>query len=150
MNVALLFFQLGCVSSLLAVCIGAFGAHALKDVLDTHNMTHTYETGVQYQFYHVPGLFVTSALLTTAAGAELRGLVAAGTLFSVGTVLFSGSLYALAILRVDALGIITPFGGMAFIVAWALTMRGGQQVLQINQQIIKPIEPLAAQDRLGS
>ena len=129
MPLAQVFFQLGCLSALTAVGIGAFGAHALKTTLEAHNMTHTYETGVSYQFYHAPGLLVAAALLSTPAGAQSRALAASGVLFTAGTVLFSGSLYALALLDVDAIGIITPFGGVSFILAWICMMCGGHSVM---------------------
>lgn len=122
-------FRLGCATACLAVMFGAFGAHALGDSLKASNMTHVYETGVQYQFYHAPPQLAISWLLTLKHGPDTRVLHLAAATFAVGTLLFSGSLYALALSGVDALGIITPFGGVLLIVGWLLLMWRGPRVL---------------------
>jgi len=109
-----LFFALGAISGFLAVALGAFAAHGLKSRLDA-SMLATFETGVRYHMYHA------LALLAVAwAGARWPGATvnAAGWLFIAGTVLFSGSLYALSLTGARALGAITPFGGLAFLAGW--------------------------------
>jgi uncharacterized membrane protein YgdD (TMEM256/DUF423 family) len=100
----------------LAVSIGAFGAHGLQGRLDPYS-TSIYEKGVFYHFIHALGmlavpLLVRAGLISKSAGAW------AGWLLLAGIVLFSGSLYVLAITGVRTLGAITPFGGVSFIAAW--------------------------------
>ncbi|MBY0502612.1 MAG: DUF423 domain-containing protein [Bryobacteraceae bacterium] len=92
----------------LAVMLGAFGAHALRDRLDTYSMG-VYEKAVFYHFIHALGMLVVSLMPRPAL---VCGLLAAGI------VLFSGSLYALAFTGVRALGAVTPLGGVCFIAAW--------------------------------
>lgn len=102
-----------------AVTLGAFGAHALHASLDEHALA-TWHTAVEYQLWHVLALLVAAAMASQRATASLR---AAAIAFVVGIVLFSGSLYALALGGPRMLGAITPFGGAAFIVGWiALAM----------------------------
>lgn len=105
---------LGAVNAFLAVAAGAFGAHALKQKLSAEALT-TFETGARYQLFHALALFAVSYLASTGLRVE-----AAGWSFAAGMVLFSGSLYALAISGVRVLGAITPLGGLAFLVGWAL------------------------------
>jgi uncharacterized membrane protein YgdD (TMEM256/DUF423 family) len=100
------------VNGFLAVGAGAFGAHALQGRLDAHALT-VFETGARYQMVHALAIGVT-ALAARSAPAQL-----ACALFLAGIVLFSGSLYALALTGVRALGFITPFGGVAFLAGWA-------------------------------
>ncbi len=102
----------------LAVMIGAFGAHALRDRLDAYSMG-VYEKAVFYHFIHALGLLIVSLLprtgtLSATSAAWICGLLLAGIL------LFSGSLYALAITGIRALGAVTPLGGICFIAAWLL------------------------------
>ena len=109
---------IGAILLALAVIIGAFGAHALQGRLDAY-LKGVYETGVMYHFFHALGLLVVSFLPRIGAlTAPRAGWVCA--LLLTGIVLFSGSLYALAISGVRLLGAITPFGGLAFIAAWIL------------------------------
>lgn len=109
------FWILGSVLALAAVAAGAFGAHALRarvapDLLDV------FETGARYHMYHALALLAVS----WAAAQWPGGLTtAAGWLFTVGIVIFSGSLYLLALTGVRWLGAITPIGGVAFLAAWA-------------------------------
>lgn len=111
------FFALGALFALLAVAGGAFGAHALRARLDPQ-MLAVFETGVRYQFMHAFGLFVAAAAcLLNSSGSRLPSL--AGWLFVAGIVLFSGSLYLLSVAGLRGLGIVTPFGGAAFIAGWA-------------------------------
>jgi uncharacterized membrane protein YgdD (TMEM256/DUF423 family) len=107
-------FALGAFLAFVAVALGAFGAHALKQRLSADSLA-VFETGVRYQMYH------SLALLAVAYAAERwsGGLAAAaGILFVVGIVLFSGSLYLLGFTGVRALGAVTPFGGLAFLAGW--------------------------------
>ena len=112
----------------LAVAIGAFGAHGLKGRLDAYSMS-VYEKAVFYHFVHALGILFIALLARTGiinATTQNRG---AGLLL-IGIVLFSGSLYALAISGVRVLGAVTPFGGLAFIAGWLYlaygAVRGGR------------------------
>ena len=109
------FFLLGSLSGGLAVALGAFGAHALKARLTPDHLT-TFETGVRYQMYHALALVVVAMVIPQVAVASLLNL--AGGLFVIGTLLFSGSLYAFCLTQKRWLGAITPFGGLAFIAGW--------------------------------
>ena len=93
----------------LAVGIGAFGAHGLRGRIDEYSMG-VYERAVLYHFIHALGLLIVSTLP--------RASTVACWLFLIGIVLFSGSLYALAITGIRTLGAVTPFGGVAFIAGW--------------------------------
>ena len=104
----------GAISAGLAVALGAFAAHALKMRLDPQALA-TFEVAVRYQMYHALALVAVGLL---AERRESRLLGASGTLFIAGTVLFSGSLYALSLSGVTWLGAITPFGGVAFLSGW--------------------------------
>ena len=99
-----------------AVGLGAFGAHALRARLAPDLMT-VYQTAVQYHFWHALGLLAVAILLTQKP--EDAALAAAAWLLVAGLVLFSGSLYALALTGVRGLGAVTPVGGAAFLMAWA-------------------------------
>ncbi len=111
------FLVVGAVAALLAVALGAFGAHALRSKLDDKAIAN-YQTGVQYQMYHAGGLMVVGLLGHLAPAGTL--LLWAGWLFVAGTVLFSGSLYVLSITGKKKWGMVTPLGGVAFIAGWAL------------------------------
>jgi uncharacterized membrane protein YgdD (TMEM256/DUF423 family) len=110
-----LFFALGSLSGGLAVALGAFGAHALKDRL-VANLLANFETGVRYQMYHALALLAVAWAVTRWPDSNLS--VAAGWLFVAGTVLFSGSLYVMALTGARWLGAVTPLGGVAFAVGW--------------------------------
>jgi uncharacterized membrane protein YgdD (TMEM256/DUF423 family) len=110
-----LFFALGALSGAMAVALGAFGAHGLKGRLAA-DLLATFETGVRYQMYHALALLAVAWAVTHWAGSHLP--VAAGWLFVAGTVLFSFSLYLLALTGLRWLGAITPLGGVAFVVGW--------------------------------
>ncbi len=100
----------------LAVAFGAFGAHALKVRLDAYQMG-IWEKAVFYQFVHALGLLIVSLLPRTGAlTASGANLVAA--LLAAGIVLFSGSLYVLALTGTRGLGMVTPLGGLAFLAGW--------------------------------
>jgi uncharacterized membrane protein YgdD (TMEM256/DUF423 family) len=110
------FLLLGSLAGFLGVGLGAFGAHGLKTRLSAE-MLAVFETGVRYQMYHALALLVVSAAIGHLGSARL--LVSAGWFFVAGVVLFSGSLYVLALTGVTTLGAITPFGGLAFLGGWA-------------------------------
>lgn len=114
MNAARAWMIVAAVYGVLAVGLGAFGAHALRARL-APDMLAVWHTAVEYQFFHLLALFGV-ALLMLVRPAPWQG-VAAGC-FAVGIVLFSGSLYALALSGVRVLGAITPFGGLLFIAGW--------------------------------
>lgn len=116
-HTAKLFLILGALSAFLAVLLGAFGAHALRTRLAA-DMMAVFHTGNQYHFYHALGLLLIGLVAVQLPDSAL--LRAAGWLMLTGTVLFSGSLYVLAISGVRGLGAITPFGGLAFLAAWFL------------------------------
>jgi uncharacterized membrane protein YgdD (TMEM256/DUF423 family) len=110
-----IFVALGAISALLAVAAGAFGAHALRSRLSP-DMQAVFETGARYHMYHALALLAAAWAFTRWPGGPV---IAAGWLFVVGTVLFSGSLYLLALTGQRWLGAITPLGGLAFILGWA-------------------------------
>src|SRR5262249_4262439 len=111
-----LFFGLGCASALIGVALGAFGAHGLRARI-VPDMLTTFEIGVRYQMYHALALLAVGA---AAARLPSGGVAVAGWLFVAGTVIFSGSLYVLALTGQRWLGAVTPFGGLAFLVGWAV------------------------------
>lgn len=108
---------LAAINMIVAVSAGAFGAHGLRRLV-THEMLAIWQTGVQYHLIHALGLFVVSWLFTRYPATGL--LPAAGLLMFAGIMLFSGSLYVLALTGTRWLGAITPLGGVAFLLAWAL------------------------------
>jgi uncharacterized membrane protein YgdD (TMEM256/DUF423 family) len=111
-----LFFVLGSASAGLAVALGAFGAHALKPRLSPE-MLAVYETGVRYQMFHALALLAVAWAATRWPGSA--AITAGGWLFVAGTLLFSGSLYALSLSGVRGLGAVTPIGGLAWLLGWA-------------------------------
>jgi len=112
-----IFIAWGSVLAFLSVAVGAFGAHMLKSIIDTDALK-VYETGVQYQMMHALGLILLG-LIAGQWGDSVR-LRWAGRFLLAGTVLFSGSLYALSISGVTLLGAITPLGGICFLAGWCL------------------------------
>jgi uncharacterized membrane protein YgdD (TMEM256/DUF423 family) len=109
-----LFILLGSLSGFLAVATGAFGAHALRKRLEADRLA-VFETGSRYQMYHALALVAVGLV---GGRAPTAATTAAGWLFVAGTVLFSGSLYALALSGMRKLGAITPLGGLAFLGGW--------------------------------
>jgi uncharacterized membrane protein YgdD (TMEM256/DUF423 family) len=102
----------------LAVGFGAFGAHGLKDHLSEYAMS-VYEKAVFYHFVHALGLLIIGVLMKSGS-LTIAGTNRVGWLLSIGILVFSGSLYALAISGVRVLGAITPIGGVAFVAAWVM------------------------------
>ena len=109
-----LFVGLGALSGFLAVAAGAFGAHALRGTLPS-DLLDVFETAARYQMYHALALLATGWI---AGQRGSRAASLAGWLFVAGTVLFSGSLYALSLSGARWLGAITPIGGLAFLGGW--------------------------------
>ena len=108
------FFVIGSLSGFLGVGLGAFAAHALKSRLDAELLT-VFEVGVRYQMYHALALLAVAWGCARWPGATVG---ASGWLFVAGTVLFSGSLYALSLSGTRWWGAVTPFGGLAFLGGW--------------------------------
>lgn len=104
----------GAIFMALAVSFGAFGAHALKKVLSPEMLT-IYHAGVEYQFYHALGLLIIGVI---GFQVKSRFIGWAGILLTIGIILFSGSLYLLALSGMKGLGAITPLGGVSFIAGW--------------------------------
>ena len=102
-----------------AVMLGAFGAHGLKEVLSGTQMK-VYQTAVQYHFYHGLGLMLVGLVMFNLADVISVGLRWVPWLLLTGIVLFSGSLYALTLFDLRWLGVVTPFGGLSFIAGWVL------------------------------
>ena len=109
-----LFFLLGALSAFVGVAVGAFGAHGLKSRLG-EDLLAVFETGVRYQMYHAFALMASAWAAGRWPGALTN---ASGWLFLAGTVIFSGSLYALSLTGQRWLGAITPIGGLAFLAGW--------------------------------
>ncbi|MCU0254749.1 MAG: DUF423 domain-containing protein [Acidobacteria bacterium] len=109
---------MGCLFGFLAVAAGAFGAHALKDRLPA-DLLAIFETGVRYQLPHAVALLF-AALLAGQSGRAARRARWAGWLLVVGILIFSGSLYLLALSGVRSWGAVTPVGGVAFLAGWAI------------------------------
>ncbi|MCF7986318.1 MAG: DUF423 domain-containing protein [Methylovulum sp.] len=108
---------LGALSAMTGIGLGAFGAHGLKAVLSPEALA-IYQTGVTYQVWHALGLILIALLQSHTHSSHL--LIWAGRLMLGGIVLFSGSLYLLALLNQKWLGMITPLGGLSFLAAWLL------------------------------
>lgn len=117
MSTARLFVLAGSVAAALAVALGAFGAHALRARV-APDVLSTYHTAVQYHFYHALGLVLIGLIAFHLPGASALRL--AGWLMLAGIVVFSGSLYLISIGAARWWGMLTPFGGAAFIAAWIL------------------------------
>ena len=107
---------LGCFFALTTVILGAFGAHALKDQLSIYGKS-IYEKGIFYQMFHSFGILFISVIQHSISNLELSVSI---WLFSIGIILFSGSLYVLALTNIKWLGAITPIGGALFLIGWAI------------------------------
>jgi uncharacterized membrane protein YgdD (TMEM256/DUF423 family) len=111
-----IWIRIGAILGGLAVAAGAFGAHGLRDRLDARNL-EIFETASRYQMYHALAL-VAVGLLAAPGDVRSTSIQVAGWGFLIGTIVFSGSLYALALTDQRWLGAITPIGGVAFLVGW--------------------------------
>ena len=120
------FFRCAAVAGLVGVALGAFAAHALKARLSPELLA-AFETGVRYQMYHVFALLAVALAWTRG---EERLFAAAGWLFLAGMLVFSGSLYLLALTGVRGLGAITPLGGLAFLAGWLCLALGARTRLR--------------------
>lgn len=109
-----IWIAVGAFSGFLSVALGAFGAHGLAQILNEKSLS-TFHTGAQYQMYHALAL-IGFGLFSLHFPNTVTSLP--GWAFTVGTLLFSGSLYALALTQIKLLGIITPFGGISFLLGW--------------------------------
>lgn len=120
------FLQTGAILGGIAVLLGAFGAHGLKQIVPPESVT-TFQTGVQYQMYHSLALLLIAIISERFPGKFIK---LAGSFFIWGIILFSGSLYLLTILKatetvgLTGIGIITPFGGLCFIAGWLFLFIG--------------------------
>ena len=110
------FIWIGALAAFLGVAMGAFGAHAVREVLP-HELMQAYRTGVDYHLWHALGLIGIGLYGRDSCSALIR---ASGWLMLAGIALFSGSLYVLSLSGIRWLGLITPFGGTALLAAWAL------------------------------
>ena len=116
------FLLFGCIGAGLSVALGAFAAHGLKARL-SDKMLSAFQTGADYQAYHSLAILVIVILASTASEARPRRYLRTSiSLMLAGIVLFSGSLYALALSGITKLGMITPIGGVLFLLAWFLKM----------------------------
>ena len=116
-----LFVILGSILMMLAVAIGAFGAHALKSKI-TPDKLKVYEVGVHYHIAHALGLILVGLLVNQFPEAGM--IVMGGWFLTAGIVLFSGSLYVLSVAKARFLGPITPLGGLSFMIGWVLVAVG--------------------------
>ena len=121
-----LVLQLAAILGGLGVGIGAFGAHGLRPMLEAAGRFDTFETAVRYQFYHAVALLAVGVLW--AVRPELRGLGLPAWLWLSGTVVFSGSLYALCFTGITKLGAVAPVGGLLLIAGWVALLLAARQV----------------------
>lgn len=117
MHSAKLFLILGSINAALVVMLGAFGAHGLKARITTEMLT-LFQTGVHYHVFHSLGLLVVGVVAVQIVDSVF--LKWAGWLMLAGIFLFSGSLYLVSVVGIRWMGMVTPFGGLAFIAAWIL------------------------------
>jgi uncharacterized membrane protein YgdD (TMEM256/DUF423 family) len=123
---AKLFISLAGLSGMLAVALGAFGAHALRSRLDDYAQG-VFQTAVQYHFTHSLALLAVGVIALSQPQAPL--LRSSGLLFLLGMLVFSGSLYTLSITGQRWLGAVTPLGGLALIAGWACLAAAGWKTL---------------------
>ena len=115
MQITKIFLVLGSFNAMLAVILGAFGAHGLKARISS-DMLEVFQTAVQYHLYHALGLLVVGII--TYQFAPSYWFKSSGWLMFAGIILFSGSLYILSMTQLHGFGAITPLGGLAFVLAW--------------------------------
>ncbi|AWE06247.1 DUF423 domain-containing protein [Lysinibacillus sp. 2017] len=112
----------GAIHGFLAVALGAFAAHALKEVLDDYG-AGIWDTAVQYQMFHAVALIIVGILMSKAIFGEVKALKTAMICFNLGIIFFSGSLMVLAITGIKVLGAITPIGGVLFLIGWFMIIK---------------------------
>jgi len=117
-------FVIGAINGALAVAFGAFGAHGLQGRIDAHALS-VYETGARYHMYHALAICL-AALGMRGAASQAANYAAA--FFLAGIVLFAGSLYILALTGMRAVAIVTPFGGVAFLIGWITLAYAGARL----------------------
>ena len=110
------FIVVGAISGCAVVLLGAFGAHGLKDILDAYGKS-IFEKAVLYQMFHTLSILIIGLLEKVMPGDQLQMV---GWTFLIGMIIFCGSLYLLAITGMKSLGMITPIGGILFIIGWAM------------------------------
>src|SRR5699024_4212488 len=121
-----IFLVIGAVYGFLAVALGAFGAHMLEGNISEEKLK-TWEKAVTYQMFHTVPIIIAGILLRKA---QLSSLVWSGWLFIIGTILFAGSLYVYSTTGVRFLAMITPFGGLTFLIGWIFFGYGLVKVLE--------------------
>ena len=109
----------GAVHGFLAVSLGAFGAHALENVLDDYGQG-IWDTAVQYQMFHAAALILIGILMSAKLFGEMKQLKTAMICMNAGIFFFSGSLFVLALSGIKVLGAITPIGGVFFLIGWTM------------------------------
>ncbi|MEK4027667.1 MULTISPECIES: DUF423 domain-containing protein [Bacillaceae] len=112
-----LFIIIGAINAFLSVALGAFGAHGLEGKVEPKYL-EIWKTGVQYQMFHALGMVLVGILIGQVQFSSMLNW--SGWMMLIGTVIFSGSLYALTLSGIKVLGAITPIGGVAFLVGWVL------------------------------
>jgi len=112
------FLAIGAISGCLVVILGAFGAHGLKDVFDEYEKS-IYEKAVLYHMFHTMAILVVGLIEKMQPEMQLS---IAGWAFVLGIILFSGSLYILSVTGIKLLGMITPIGGILFIIGWVILL----------------------------
>ena len=136
------FLLIGAIEGFLGVAFGAFGAHGLRSRLSPE-MLAVFETGVRYQMYHAFAVLIVAAAMGRIGDARL--LTFAGWAFVGGTVLFSGSLYVLALTGITTLGAVTPFGGLLFLIGWGALIPTVKQERKAAEKTRQPaLHPEAA------
>lgn len=111
----------GAIHGFLAVALGAFGAHALEDILNDYG-AGIWDTAVQYQMFHAAGLVLLGILMSKGIFGAVKQLKWAMICFNAGILFFSGSLFILAVTGIKILGAITPIGGVFFLAGWVLVI----------------------------
>jgi uncharacterized membrane protein YgdD (TMEM256/DUF423 family) len=111
------FILSGSVLGLLGVAIGAFGAHALKAMLEAAGRAETFETAVRYMFYHAIALVLVGVLSKEFPG---NNIIWSGNAFLLGTLIFSGSLFLICFTGINVFGAVAPIGGTLLVIGWGL------------------------------
>jgi uncharacterized membrane protein YgdD (TMEM256/DUF423 family) len=114
-----LFLTIAAILGGTSVAAGAFGAHALREKISDRSL-EIFDTGTRYQMYHALALLLVAVLLSRTTSSPHPTLIASGWLFIIGTVIFSGSLYALSLTGIKYLGAVAPLGGLALMVGWGI------------------------------